>query len=66
MQYILQTKTIFIVDGFPEWPTYNISANGVGSKFVFDANVTSYIEVDDWRVPGMAFHAENARSQWKH
>ncbi|RDW80939.1 carboxylic ester hydrolase-26 [Coleophoma crateriformis] len=52
--------------GYPVWPQYNAKTGGVGYNYVFDANVTSYVEADDWRTPGMAFIAENARSQWKH
>jgi carboxylesterase type B len=50
--------------GYPTWPKYKV-ANGVGENFVFDANVTSYVEKDDYRVPGMAFIAAKAKEQWK-
>jgi len=52
--------------GYPVWPPYNVNEGGVGSNVVFDANVTSYVERDDWRVPQMAFLAQKALSQWKH
>lgn len=34
--------------GVPEWPLYG---DGVGGEknFVFDANVTSFVEADEWR-----------------
>lgn len=51
--------------GYPTWPKYTLEDEGVGKNFVFDANVTSYIERDDWRVPGIAFIASHAGKQWK-
>ncbi|KAH9901913.1 Alpha/Beta hydrolase protein [Xylariomycetidae sp. FL2044] len=54
--------------GYPEWPAYRVDGagvGGVGSNFVFDANVTSYVERDDWRVPGMAYLYEKAGEQFK-
>ncbi|KAJ5901473.1 hypothetical protein N7495_002001 [Penicillium taxi] len=51
--------------GYPVWPAYTLNDQGVGENFVFDANVTSYVERDDYRVPGMAFIAEKAKTQWK-
>jgi len=51
--------------GYPAWPKYDISEEGLGDNFVFDANVTPYVERDDCRTPGMAFMAAKAREQWK-
>jgi triacylglycerol lipase len=51
--------------GYPTWPKYTLDVEGAGDNFVFDANVTSYVERDDYRVPGMAFIAGKAKEQWK-
>ncbi|KAF3019399.1 hypothetical protein E8E14_012415 [Neopestalotiopsis sp. 37M] len=51
--------------GYPVWPAYTLENEGIDANFVFDANVTSYVEKDDYRVPGMAFIASKAREQWK-
>ncbi|KAI4594405.1 hypothetical protein KJ359_008429 [Pestalotiopsis sp. 9143b] len=53
------------LDGYPVWPAYTLGDEGIGANFVFDANVTSYVEKDDYRVPGIAFIASKAREQWK-
>lgn len=52
--------------GYPTWPKYDATEQGVGDNFVFDAKMTSYVERDDWRVPGIAFLTEKAKPQWKH
>lgn len=52
------------LSGYPTWPEYEL-VNGVGKNFVCDANVTSYVEQDDYRVAGMAFIAAKAKEQWK-
>lgn len=51
--------------GYPTWPKYTLANEGAGDNFVFDANVTSYVERDDYRVPGMAFLFDKAKEQWK-
>jgi carboxylesterase type B len=51
--------------GYPKWPVYRPEEGDVGENFVFDAEMTSYVEKDDWRVPGMAFIARKAKEQWK-
>jgi carboxylesterase type B len=53
------------LSGYPTWLKYTLDTEGAGDNFVFDANVTSYVERDDYRVPGMAFLFEKAKEQWK-
>ncbi|KAK6072615.1 carboxylesterase [Seiridium cupressi] len=50
--------------GYPAWPKYILSDEGVGDNFVFDANVTSYVERDDYRVPGIAFIGTNIKERF--
>lgn len=55
-----------VLTGYPVWPAYNTSRQGVGENFVFDAEVTSYAELDDWRVGGILLQTELAKTRWKH
>jgi len=47
-----------IVKGAANWPVYT---NTFPTNFVFDGNVTSYIEDDVWRAEGMQFMIDNAK-----
>jgi len=53
------------VVGYPKWPAYKLT-QGVGENFVFDANVTSFIEIDDWRAASIQFLSDNAYSSFGH
>jgi triacylglycerol lipase len=47
------------VEGVPEWPVYE-AEGGYGENFVFDANVTSYVEPDTFRAEAIAY----LQGQW--
>jgi carboxylesterase type B len=42
------------VEGVPAWPVYE-ALDGYGENFVFDANVTSYVEPDTFRAEAIAY-----------
>lgn len=45
------------VSGFPQWPVYT----NTSSNFVFDGNVTSFVEEDTWRAEGMQYMIDFAK-----
>ncbi|KAH8900841.1 triacylglycerol lipase [Thozetella sp. PMI_491] len=44
----------------PTWPAY-VATDGYGQNFVFDANLTNYVELDTFRASGIAY----LHSVWK-
>lgn len=50
-----------IVSGQNEWPVYT---NTYPTDFVFDANMTSYVEPDTWRAEGTKFLIDSAKEMY--
>ncbi|KAK5080033.1 hypothetical protein LTR70_009043 [Exophiala xenobiotica] len=42
------------VPGVPQWPIYD-TTNGYAREYVFDANVTSYVEIDNYRAEAIQY-----------
>jgi len=52
---------MLLVDGVPAWPVYD-NTDGYGQEYVFDANVTSYVEYDTYRAEAIQYMIDNSAS----
>ena len=49
------------VSGVPQWPIYD-NTDGYAQEYVFDANVTSYLEYDTFRAEAIQFMIDESAS----
>jgi len=49
------------VSDVPQWPTYD-NTDGYAQEYVFDANVTSYVEYDTFRAEAIQFMIDESAS----